>query len=162
MGQKSLLGMVTTVLVVGLVLGLSSLSALAAPPRPATPPATPPVSVPAAPPVRPTPPWGYPVYHVVQWGENLTQIARRYGTTIWAIAQANGIWNVNYIRAGQILLIPVSGPTPGPWPRTYIVQPGDTLTAVAWRFGTTVWAIAQANGIWNPNLIYIGQVLYIP
>jgi putative chitinase len=98
----------------------------------------------------------------VQWGENLTRIAQRYGTTVWAIAQANGIWNINYIRAGQVLLIPVPGPILGPTPQIYIVQPGDTLSAIAWRFGTTVWALAQANGIWNPNLIYIGQRLYIP
>jgi len=116
--------------------------------------------VPAAPPVPPTP--TYPVYHVVQRGENLTRIALRYGTTIWAIAQANGIWNVDYIRVGQVLMIPVPGPTPGPIVQVYTVKPGDTLGAIAWRFGTTVWAIAQANGIWNPNLIYIGQVLYIP
>ncbi|MGB9879977.1 MAG: LysM peptidoglycan-binding domain-containing protein, partial [Anaerolineae bacterium] len=116
---------------------------------------------PAAPPIPPVPP-SYPIYHQVQWGENLTRIAMRYGTTVWAIAQANGIWNINYIRAGQVLLIPVPGPIPGPMPRTYIVQPGDTLSAIAWRFGTTVWALAQANGIWNPNLIYIGQRLYIP
>jgi len=101
------------------------------------------------------------VYHVVQWGENLTRIARRYGTTVWAIAQANGIWNIDYIRAGQVLWIPAYGPTPGPW-RIYIVQPGDTLSGIAWRFGTTMWAIAQVNGIWNPHLIYIGQRLYIP
>jgi putative chitinase len=101
------------------------------------------------------------VYHVVQWGENLTRIARRYGTTVWAIAQANGIWNVDYIRAGQVLWIPGYAPSPGPW-QIYIVQPGDTLSGIAWRFGTTVWAIAQANGIWNPHLIYIGQRLYIP
>jgi LysM repeat protein len=101
---------------------------------------------------------------VVVWGENLTRIARYYGTTVWAIAQANGIWNINYIRAGQVLVIPVWGPGTEPWPgpRYYIVQPGDTLSAIAWRFGTTVWMIAQANGIWNPNLIYVGQRLYIP
>jgi putative chitinase len=81
---------------------------------------------------------------------------------VWAIAQANGIWNVDYIRAGQLLLIPGYAPAPAPWPGTYIVQRGDTLTAIAWRFGTTVWAIAQANGIWNPNFIYVGQRLLIP
>jgi putative chitinase len=102
------------------------------------------------------------VYHLVQWGETLSKIAAYYGTTVWAIAQANGIWNVNYIRAGQLLLIPVAGPAPEPGPQYYIVQPGDTLSAIAWRFGTTVWALAQANGIWNPNLIYIGQRLFIP
>jgi putative chitinase len=101
------------------------------------------------------------VYHVVQWGENLTRIAMRYGTTVWAIAQANGIWNINYIRTGQVLLIPVPGPDPGPW-HVYTVQPGDTLSGIAWRFGTTVWAIAQLNGIWNPHLIYVGQTLHLP
>ena len=102
------------------------------------------------------------MYHVVQWGENLTRIARRYGTSIWAIAQANGIWNVNYIRAGQVLVIPGWSPAPGPAPAYYIVQRGDTLSVIAWRFGTTVWALAQANGLWNPNLIYVRQRLYIP
>ena len=158
MSWRSLSGIITTALAISILLCLSSFSVVAAPPSPSAPPAAPPAPAPTAPAV----PLGYPVYHVVQWGENLTQIARRYGTTIWAIAQANGIWNINYIRAGQLLFIPVFGPTPGPWPRTYIVQPGDTLSAIAWRFGTTVWTIAQANGIWNPNLIYIGQTLYIP
>jgi LysM repeat protein len=152
MSRKSLLRTVTTVLVIGMLLCLSPFSVLAAPPLPTTP-----TPVPAA----PAPPLGYPVYHVVQWGENLTRIARRYGTTVWAIAQANGIWNIDYIRAGQVLWIPAYGPSPGTW-QIYIVQPGDTLSGIAWRFGTTVWAIAQANGIWNPHLIYIGQRLYIP
>jgi len=45
---------------------------------------------------------------------------------------------------------------------TYVVQPGDTLYSIAQRFGTTVWAIARANGIANPNLIRRGQRLIIP
>jgi LysM repeat protein len=45
-------------------------------------------------------------YHVVQPGETLSGIAMRYGTTPWAIAAANGIANVNYVRAGQTLRIP--------------------------------------------------------
>lgn len=45
---------------------------------------------------------------------------------------------------------------------TYIVQPGDMLWAIARQYGTTVQAIAQANGIANPNLIYPGQQLVIP
>ena len=104
-----------------------------------------------------------PVWHYVRWGENLTQIAWRYGTTIWAIASLNGIANVNRIYAGQWLQIPASGwyPSP-PGPRYHIVQRGDTLSAIAWRYGTTVWAIANANGIWNINLIYAGQTLVIP
>lgn len=44
----------------------------------------------------------------------------------------------------------------------YVVQPGDTLSNIAQRFGTTVEAIVRANNITNPNLIYVGQVLTIP
>lgn len=153
MSRKFFARMVVILLIVGVLVGLGPLSALAAPPGPGSPPG------PAAPPA-PAP--GYPVYHVVQRGENLTRIALRYGTTVWAIAQANGIWDVNRIRAGQVLLIPAAGPAPAPKPTIYIVKPGDTLSSIAWRFGTTVWALAQANGIWNYNLIYIYQKLYIP
>ncbi|MFV9511109.1 LysM peptidoglycan-binding domain-containing protein [Tepidibacillus sp. LV47] len=45
---------------------------------------------------------------------------------------------------------------------TYIVQPGDNLWSIAQRFGTTPEAIMRANGITNPNLIYVGQPLFIP
>ncbi len=46
--------------------------------------------------------------------------------------------------------------------RTYTVQPGDTLSAIAERFGVTVAAIVEANGIEDPNLIFPGQELVIP
>lgn len=46
--------------------------------------------------------------------------------------------------------------------RTYTVRRGDNLYRIALRFGTTVGAIAAANGIQNPDLIYVGQVLQIP
>jgi len=45
---------------------------------------------------------------------------------------------------------------------TYVVQSGDTLSRIAARYGVTVAAITQANGIANPNRIYVGQVLVIP
>ena len=45
-------------------------------------------------------------YHVVRYGETLFSIGRRYGVNPWAIARANGLWNPNYIRAGQTLYIP--------------------------------------------------------
>lgn len=44
----------------------------------------------------------------------------------------------------------------------YVVQPGDTLWSIASRFGTSVQAIMQANGLANPNFIYVGLTLYIP
>ena len=44
----------------------------------------------------------------------------------------------------------------------HVVQPGDTLGGLAARYGTTVQALAEANGIVNRNLIYVGQRLVIP
>jgi LysM repeat protein len=123
-----------------------------------------------------SPVWGAPerqgtgsVIHVVQWGEYLSLIASRYGVTVSAIVQANGLTNPDYIYAGQRLVIPSgSAPSPPPAPppacgtTTYVVLRGDTLFAIAYRFGTTVDAIASLNGLWNPNLIYVGQQLQIP
>jgi lysozyme len=99
-------------------------------------------------------------WHRVRWGENLTWIARWYGTTVWAIAQANGISNINWIYAGQWLRIPGSSPAPGQF--YHVVRYGETLSGIAWRYGRSVWSIANANGIWNIHLIYAGQRLLIP
>jgi len=44
----------------------------------------------------------------------------------------------------------------------YIVRPGNTLSSVAWRYGSSVNALMRANHIWNPNVIYVGQRLCIP
>ena len=55
--------------------------------------------------------------------------------------------------------------TPGTEPRppmTYVVQPGDNLFRLALRYGTTIYAIANANNIANINLIFVGQKLVIP
>jgi len=45
---------------------------------------------------------------------------------------------------------------------TYVMQPGDTLAKIAYRYGTTVSALVEANNIANPNVIYVGQVLTLP
>ena len=52
--------------------------------------------------------------------------------------------------------------TPAPTQRTYTVQLNDTLGAIAARFGTTVTAIQQANGLGTSTIINVGQVLIIP
>jgi LysM repeat protein len=58
---------------------------------------------------------------------------------------------------------PQPGVTPQPGGETqYVVVSGDTLGRIAQRFGTTIAAIAQRNGITNINLIYVGQRLIIP
>lgn len=95
--------------------------------------------------------------YTVRPGDTLWALSRRFGTTIQAIAQRNGIQNPNLIYAGETLVIPrAAGGI------QYTVQPGDTLWALSRRFGTSVSAIAQLNHIANPDLIYVGQVLTIP
>jgi len=105
--------------------------------------------------------------HVVRRGETLWSIATRYGSTVQAIAQVNGLSNSRLIHAGQRLTIPASGQAPGTGSTaasgaTYTVRRGDTLSAIAVRYGTTISAIVRANGIANPRLIYAGQRLVIP
>jgi LysM repeat protein len=117
------------------------------------------------------------VTHVVAPGENLFRISLRYNVSVAAIAQRNGITNVNLIYSGQRLIIPgTSGgnppptavpgqPPPTPPPSTggsYTVVRGDTLARIAARFGTNWQTLASLNNIANPNLIYAGQVLRLP
>lgn len=101
-----------------------------------------------------------PDYHVVKRGETLSYIGRLYGVSSWDIARANSIPNPNLIYVGQVLYIPVGQPVYEGC--IHVVRRGENLTMIAWRYGTTVWAIANANGIYNPNFIYIGQRLTIP
>jgi len=108
--------------------------------------------------------------YVVQPGDTLFRISLRFNTSVAALVTANNIANPNLIYAGTTLIISGSGapaPTavPGATPipsGTYTVVRGDTLGRIAARFGTTVQALAQLNGIANPNLIFAGQVLRIP
>jgi LysM repeat protein len=106
--------------------------------------------------------------HVVRRGENLFRIALRYGMTAQRLAAANGIVNTNRIYVGQRLVIPGAGSTPStpaqptPSGQTYTVRRGDTLSAIALRYGVSMWALAQVNGISNASFIYVGQVLRIP
>jgi LysM repeat protein len=107
-------------------------------------------------------PDGSTVY-IVKRGDTLYRIARSYGVNVWAVARANGITNPNRIYAGQRLVIP-TGQASGSWHigRVHTVQRGETLYRIALNYGTSVWAIARANGIANPNRIYAGQRLAIP
>jgi LysM repeat protein len=105
--------------------------------------------------------------HVVQRGETLSSIARAYGVSMTALAQANGIRNPNFIYAGQRLAIPgASGSTAGSGGAAasggvHVVRPGENLSTIAVRYGTSVASLARANGIANPNHIYVGQRLTI-
>ncbi len=103
---------------------------------------------------------GQTTIHVVQRGETLFRIALRYGTSIEAITQTNGLSDPTSIQVGQRLIIP-SGtvnatiPTAG----SHVVQPGETLAHIALRYGSTPSQVAALNSIVNPARLFVGQVL---
>jgi LysM repeat protein len=103
-----------------------------------------------------------PIVYIVQKGDSLYSIARRYGTTVQALAVANHIANPSLIYVGQRLIIPGTGAPVPPPARIHVVQPGETLYSIARYYGVSVWTIAAANGIADINRIYVGQRLVIP
>lgn len=111
----------------------------------------------------PPPSSGTTSEYIVQPGDTLFSIARRYNTTVEEICRLNGIVNPWYIRVGQRLVIPYGGTSTSPTGgSTYVVQPGDTLYGIAARFGKNVWDIIAANNLSDPYWIWVGQVLIIP
>lgn len=108
--------------------------------------------------------------YVVQYGDTLYRISIRFGVSIQSLVTANAIPNPNLIYAGQRLVIPTGGgtvpppvtPQPPGQEVTHVVVRGETLGGIARRYGSTVTAIAQRNGIVNVNLIFAGQRLIIP
>jgi LysM repeat protein len=111
-----------------------------------------------------TPPSTGTSYHIVRRGETLSSIASRYGVTVSALMAANGLRSPNFIWVGQRLRIPGhSGSTPSTPPSSgyYVVRPGDSLSSIAARYGTSVGALMRLNGLRSPNLIYVGQRLRV-
>lgn len=101
----------------------------------------------------------YPTTYVVQRGDTLSSIARRYDTTVQALMAVNHLQSTS-IYVGQRLTISVA--TDPNQPAIYhTVQRGDTLSNIARRYNSTVDAIRAANGL-TSNTIYIGQQLLIP
>lgn len=93
--------------------------------------------------------------YTVRYGDSLSAIAARFGTTVSALQSANNIRNANLIYPGQVLR--VSGQATAQ--RAYTVRSGDNLSVIASRLGTTVGHLQSTNGIRNVNLIYPGQSL---
>lgn len=104
--------------------------------------------------------------YIVQNGESLWDIARRFDTEVNTLARMNDIRDPSRLSVGQELRIPrppMGGRPPRP-PRedVYVVQPGDTLGSIASRYGTTVAVLLRLNGLDNTELIYPGQELRVP
>lgn len=106
-----------------------------------------------------------PTYHTVQLGETLASISRAYGVSSSAIIEVNGITNPDLLYVGQKLVIPTgseaSKPRPVPTQVIYVVQPGDTLSAIAQRFGTTVDNLLGLNALGSPDKLRVGMRLLV-
>lgn len=103
--------------------------------------------------------------HLVQPGETLSAIAEQYNVTVAELAETNRLAHTDLIYAGVWLRIRQSRPRPTAAASSgmpYRVVAGDTLSAIATRFGVSERAIEEANNIADPDYIQAGQVLLIP
>jgi cell wall-associated NlpC family hydrolase len=107
--------------------------------------------------VRPAPTPLAPIAYQVVDGDTLSGIADKYGVAADAIAAASGIQgSADSLSIGQKLVIP---PVPGV---VHTVQDGDTLGAIADRYGANEEDIVRANGLTTPFVLQVGQVLVVP
>lgn len=108
--------------------------------------------------------------YTVQAGDTLYALARRHHLTISGLAAANGLSVTDHLRVGQKLTIPspsgagMTAPGHSGAKRTYTVKPGDTPSGIASRYGVSLQALKQANGITTGswNMLRVGQKLIIP
>lgn len=112
--------------------------------------------------------------YTVKSGDTLSRIAAQFKMSVAEIAALNQISNVNAINVGQVLK--VNGTTANTNTNTnqtntskpaasnaasYTVQSGDTLSKIAASHQMSLSQLAALNGITNPNLIRVGQVLKV-
>ena len=108
------------------------------------------------------------VRHQVITGETLLSIASQYGVSVADIQAANNL-NNELIRAGDVLIIPITGPAAetslsrAPASQfQYTVQSGDTVVSIAVNFGSTVEDILAVNNLSANDIIRPGDVLVVP
>lgn len=110
------------------------------------------------------------------------QVKVKFGANVWATGESIPSWvkgrtyDVAQVSGNRVLLAGInswinksdveiisvsSAPIQAPATSTYTVRSGDTLSSIAAKFGTSYQALAGLNGIANPNLIYVGQVLRV-
>ena len=78
------------------------------------------------------------------------------------VAGAAGKIDLNYLRGAENPAEPPATKPVASVEKVYTVQPGDTLSGIAAKSGTTYQKLAEYNGIKNPDLIFGGQVLKLP
>jgi cell wall-associated NlpC family hydrolase len=106
------------------------------------------------------------VMYNVQNGDSLSRIASLFEVDLGPIIDFNYLEDADRITVGAELIIPGGRPLPQralapSTPPVYIVTPGDTIDAVARRFGVSTADIVAANGLRSPDRLSIGQSLTI-
>ena len=108
------------------------------------------------------------IAYVVERGDSLSVIARRFNTSVTRLASLNQLQSRNRIQIGQRLLLPQDNSQPTSVAAvvskdgSYIVRRGDTVSLIAARYGVTEQALLGVNGIQDPHKIYPGQQLTMP
>ena len=98
----------------------------------------------------------------VRGGDSLGAIARRHGTSIEAIRQANNL-SGNTIRVGQTLMLPSAARAaqPAPSDGVYLVKAGDSLSAIASRFSVSINDLLRWNRLNDKHSLRAGQTLIV-
>jgi len=108
------------------------------------------------------------IAYVVERGDSLSVIARRFNTSVTRLASLNQLQSRNRIQIGQRLLLPQDNSQQTSVAAviaaegSYTVRRGDTVSLIAARYGVTEQALLGVNGIQDPHRIYPGQQLTIP
>ena len=98
---------------------------------------------------------------VVKPGETLSEIAERYGTSVQRLMQLNGLRSPQDLWAGSRIQVPGAGGS-NPGSGNYTVKPGETLSEIAERYGTSVQRLMQLNGLRSAQDLWAGSRIQVP
>jgi LysM repeat protein len=102
---------------------------------------------------------------VVKPGETLSEIAERHGTTVQRLMQLNNLRSPQDLWAGSRIQVPGGGGSAsggGGGRGNYTVKPGETLSEIAERYGTSVQRLMQLNGLRSPQDLWAGSRIQVP